>query len=85
MRADIVILPGDGIGAEVASAAGKVLEVIAEKNDLELVMTEYIVGGAAIDEFNSALPESTLEACLSADAVLLGAVGGPNGMIRWPK
>jgi 3-isopropylmalate dehydrogenase len=71
----IVVLPGDGIGPEVAAEALRVLERLPV--DVEVV--ELPFGGAAIDELGEPLPASTLAACREADAVLLGAVGGP----RW--
>jgi 3-isopropylmalate dehydrogenase len=70
----IVVLPGDGIGPEVTAAAVEVLRAVA---DLEF--EEHIAGGAAIDAHGSPLPDETLTACRAADAVFLGAVGGP----RW--
>ena len=74
MSARIVLLPGDGIGPEVVAAAVTVLDAVA--GDLEY--ETHLVGGAAIDDAGTALPEATLEACRGADAVLLGAVGGPK-------
>src|SRR5215210_4633119 len=73
MSARIVALPGDGIGPEVTEAA---LEVLDRLGDFEV--TEHAIGGAAIDADGTALPDETLEACRTADAVLLGAVGGPK-------
>ncbi|MFQ3586952.1 MAG: 3-isopropylmalate dehydrogenase [Fimbriimonadaceae bacterium] len=73
----IAVLPGDGIGPEVMSEAVSVLGAV--RPDLEIV--EAPVGGAAIDETGEPLPEQTLELCRRADAVLLGAVGGP----KWDK
>jgi 3-isopropylmalate dehydrogenase len=70
----IVCLPGDGIGPEVTAEAVRVLEALP----LELELSEYPFGGAAIDAAGVPLPAETLEACRGADAVLLGAVGGPN-------
>jgi len=75
MAKRIVCLPGDGIGPEVMAQA---LEAIAAL-PLELEIAEYAFGGAAIDAGGEPLPAATLEACREADAVLLGAVGGP----RW--
>jgi 3-isopropylmalate dehydrogenase len=69
----IIVLPGDGIGPEIIAAAARLL---AELDDFELV--EHLVGGASIDAHGSALTDEVLEACRSADAVLLGAVGGPK-------
>jgi 3-isopropylmalate dehydrogenase len=78
MRADFVILPGDGIGPEVTAEAQKVLEAVAIRYGHHFAFDEKIMGGIAIDEFGDPLPESTLAACREADAILLGAVGGPK-------
>ena len=78
MRTKIVVLPGDGIGAEVTTASRKILEVIGDRFSQDFQLDEHLVGGAAIDAFGVALPETTLEVCKQADAVLLGAVGGPK-------
>lgn len=78
MRANIVVLPGDGIGPEVTSAAMRVLESIGEKFSHSFSFSEYPIGGAAIDLYGEPLPEETFAACKAADAVLLGAVGGPK-------
>jgi 3-isopropylmalate dehydrogenase len=69
----IVLLPGDGIGPEIAAAARRVLEALG---DFEI--TEHLIGGASIDEYGTALTDDVLEACRQADAVLLCAVGGPK-------
>src|SRR5436190_926303 len=69
----IVLLPGDGIGPEIIGAARRLLDALA---DFEI--TELLVGGASIDAHGTALTGEVLEACLAADAVLLGAVGGPK-------
>jgi len=78
MKATIVLLPGDGIGPEVIEAAVKVLDVVAQRYDHTFYFSEHAIGGCAIDRFGTPLPESTMEACRRADAVLLGAVGGPK-------
>ena len=78
MKANIVLLPGDGIGPEVVNAAKSILELIAEQNGHQFEMSEYLIGGCAIDATQNPLPDETLSACLKADAVLLGAVGGPK-------
>ncbi len=78
MKANIALLPGDGIGPEVVGAAAQVLEAIGQRFGHEFVFAEYLIGGCAIDKTGSPLPEETLRACRSADAVLLGAVGGPK-------
>src|SRR5215204_3059832 len=70
----IVTLPGDGIGPEIMDAALRVLQTVAPDVETE----EHLFGGAAIDAAASSLPDETLAACRSADAVLLAAVGGPK-------
>ena len=74
----IVVLPGDGIGPEIVQEAVKVLETVKERFALDISFEERLVGGAAYDACGKCLPEETLEACKAADAVLLGAVGGPK-------
>jgi len=74
MAARIVVLPGDGIGPEIASAALEVLQAVAA--DLEF--DERLFGGASIDAHGTALTDEVLDACRRADAVLLAAVGGPK-------
>jgi 3-isopropylmalate dehydrogenase len=78
MQANIVLLPGDGIGPEVVAEAVRVLETIASKHGHSFTFTERLMGGCSIDEFGSSLTDATLADCQSADAVLLGAVGGPK-------
>jgi 3-isopropylmalate dehydrogenase len=78
MRANITLLPGDGIGPEVVYAAVEVLQAIASAFGHDFEFQERLIGGCAIDAFGTALPEETLQACCQADAVLLGAVGGPK-------
>ncbi|WP_439477913.1 3-isopropylmalate dehydrogenase [Brevundimonas sp.] len=75
---DIVILPGDGVGPEVTDAAQAVLTVIGDFFEHKFRFHEHLIGGAAIDATGDPLPAETVEACLAADAVLLGAVGGPK-------
>ncbi len=78
MHADIVVLPGDGIGPEITVAAVEVLKKIAARFGHEFHFSEHDIGGIAIDRHGEPLPGATLEACRQADAVLLGAVGGPK-------
>ncbi|HET7502709.1 MAG TPA: isocitrate/isopropylmalate family dehydrogenase, partial [Kofleriaceae bacterium] len=78
MKATIVLLPGDGIGPEVVREAEQVLAAVAHREGHQLVFETHLIGGAAIDAHGDALPPATLEACRRADAVLLGAVGGPK-------
>ncbi|HEX8848123.1 MAG TPA: 3-isopropylmalate dehydrogenase [Gemmatimonadaceae bacterium] len=75
----IALLPGDGIGPEVVDAARRVLADVAARSGLTVLFEEGLIGGAAIDATGSPLPEPTIALCRRADAVLLGAVGGP----RW--
>ena len=74
----IAVLPGDGIGPEVMAEALKVLTRISEKFSVGFATHHANVGGIAIDENGSALPEKTVETCRAADAVLFGSVGGPQ-------
>ena len=76
--ARIVLLPGDGIGPEIVSVGQSVLEVVAERFGHEFSFETGIIGGCAIDQSGTPLPEETLAACRSCDAILLGAVGGPK-------
>jgi 3-isopropylmalate dehydrogenase len=78
MKAHIVTLPGDGVGPEVTAAAVSVLQAIAGHYGHEFGIEEHAIGGGAIDAFGEPLPAASLEACQRADAVLLGAVGGPK-------
>lgn len=78
MDAKIVLLPGDGIGPEIVAQAKRVLEAIAAKFDHRFSLSEYPIGGNAIDQFGDPLPQETIDACKAADAILLGAVGGPK-------
>lgn len=78
---NIAVLPGDGIGHEIMAEAAKVLEWVNEAQDLGLVLQHALVGGSAIDAHGSALPAETFAICEKADAILLGAVGGP----KWDK
>ena len=78
MHADIVVLPGDGIGPEVTTAAVAILRAVGRRYRHRFELHEHAIGGAAIDACGDPLPAATLAACRSADAVLLGAVGGPQ-------
>ncbi|GAA0713743.1 3-isopropylmalate dehydrogenase [Dokdonella soli] len=79
MKAHIVTLPGDGVGPEVTAAAVAVLDAVAAHFDHDFRFEEHPIGGCAIDASGDPLPPASLAACKAADAVLLGAVGGP----RW--
>ena len=82
MNATIMLLPGDGIGPEVVAEARRVLDAVAARYGHAFTFGEGLIGGCAIDatapSAPTPLPESTLAACLSSDAVLLGAVGDPQ-------
>ena len=78
MKAKITLLAGDGIGPEIVAQAKRVLTQVATKFDHQFEYDECLVGGAAIDAQGTALPEKTFESCKNADAILLGAVGGPK-------
>lgn len=79
MKKTVVLLPGDGIGPEVTRAAAAVLQDCAVEFGHRFDVFDLPIGGSAIDATGAPLPEETLIACRSADAILLGAVGGP----RW--
>ncbi len=78
MNAKIVVLGGDGIGPEVTAEAQKVLNAVGHKFGHHFVFDPQLMGGCAIDATGSSLPDATIEACKQADAILLGAVGGPK-------
>ena len=78
MQSNIVLLPGDGIGPEVVQQGVRVLQSIASKFGHHFEFSEHLIGGIAIDETGDALPNSTIVACKSSEAILLGAVGGPK-------
>src|SRR5262244_3341204 len=78
MKKTIVLLPGDGIGPEVTRAAAAVLRECAHEFHHQFEFDEHPVGGAGIDVTGTPLPNATLDACKKADAVFLGAVGGPK-------
>ncbi|MBF0256810.1 MAG: 3-isopropylmalate dehydrogenase, partial [Gammaproteobacteria bacterium] len=78
MTKKILVLPGDGIGPEIVAEAVKVLEALRQRHGLDVELEHGLVGGAAIDATGGPLPAETLERAKAADAVLLGAVGGPK-------
>jgi 3-isopropylmalate dehydrogenase len=79
MSAKILVLPGDGIGPEIVSATLTVLDRLRSEFGFAAEVEQALVGGAAYDDSGSPLPEATMKLAKAADAVLLGAVGGP----RW--
>lgn len=78
MKAKITLLPGDGIGPEIVDATRQVLEAVERKSEHTFTFSTHLIGGIAIDETGVPLPDDTIVACRSSDAVLLGAVGGPK-------
>ncbi|GAB2896450.1 3-isopropylmalate dehydrogenase [Microbulbifer echini] len=78
MTKKVMILPGDGIGSEIVEQAMAVLEVAAEKYKLALSLQQGLIGGASLDAHGEPLTDDTLRAAGDCDAVLLGAVGGPQ-------
>lgn len=81
MAFSIAYLPGDGVGPEVAGAARRVMLAAAARFGVAIAFKEFDFGGVAIDRHSDPFPAATKKGCLEADAVLLGAVGGP----RWDK
>lgn len=80
MTHKVLLLPGDGIGPEIAAQAARLLKACQEAG-LDIDVEEALVGGAAYDAHGDPLPEQTLEKAKAASAILLGAVGGP----KWDK
>ncbi|HEX5055250.1 MAG TPA: 3-isopropylmalate dehydrogenase [Gammaproteobacteria bacterium] len=78
MTKKIAVLPGDGIGTEIMAEALKVLEALRKNFGLKIETETALVGGSAYDAEGHPLPQSTLQVCEAADAILLGAVGGPK-------
>ena len=78
MSTKILILPGDGIGPDVAAEGEALLEEISLQHGLDMEISHALIGGVAMDATGQPLPDDTLAACKEADAILLGAVGGPK-------
>lgn len=78
MNKKVVIIAGDGIGTEITNSARAVIDAATAKVGVTIEWVEKDAGGAAIDKFGVPLPQDTIDACKEADAVLLGAVGGPK-------
>src|SRR5262245_58330245 len=78
MQLKVVVLPGDGVGPEVTEQAVRVLQEVADIHGHKFLFEEELAGGAAIKQDGSPLPAATVDACLRADAVLLGAIGSPE-------
>jgi 3-isopropylmalate dehydrogenase len=77
MTRRVLLLPGDYIGGEIVPEGRRVLEAVAAKHGLDIEIDEGLIGGAAVDAAGVPLPEATLQRARGADAILLGAVGGP--------
>lgn len=78
MKANLVLLPGDGIGPEIVEATRGVLSVVASQFGHDFSYASHLIGGIAIDTCGDPLPQETIDACRNSDAILLGAVGGPK-------
>jgi 3-isopropylmalate dehydrogenase len=78
LKANLILLPGDGIGPEIVDQARRVLLQIAKTSGHDFSFATHVIGGIAIDQTGDPLPQTTLDACRSSDAILLGAVGGPK-------
>lgn len=85
MEYRIAVLPGDGIGPDIVDEAQKVLGAVADKFGHAFGYREALIGGAAIDATGLALPPETVDTCREAEAVLLGAIGGPKWDTTDPK
>ncbi|QDU78758.1 3-isopropylmalate dehydrogenase [Polystyrenella longa] len=78
MEANIVLLPGDGIGPEIVAQAERVIHAVAKKFGHTFHLESHDIGGIAIDKYGDPLPAATIAACKKSQAILLGAVGGPK-------
>lgn len=78
MSKKIAVVPGDGIGTEVTDAALDVLKHLCDSAGVSLEIESFLIGGASLDAFDTPIKDDVVEACKNADAVLLGAVGGPK-------
>lgn len=78
MKANLVLLPGDGIGPEIVEQARLVLVAVSQRFDHQFSFSSHSIGGIAIDSCGDPLPQETIDACRASDAILLGAVGGPK-------
>ncbi len=82
---NIALIPGDGIGPEVVSAAVTVLDAVSEKYGHKFNFTKVYMGGCAIDKFGVPLPDETIDICKKSDAVLMGSIGGNTTTSPWYK
>ncbi len=82
---NVALIPGDGIGPEIVSAAVTVLNAVCEKYGHKFNYTEVYMGGCAIDKFGEPLPDETIDICKKSDAVLMGSIGGNTTTSPWYK
>ncbi|MBP5763933.1 MAG: 3-isopropylmalate dehydrogenase, partial [Bacteroidales bacterium] len=85
MKLKLAVLPGDGIGPEIVAEAKKVLNKVAQVYGHEMVFTDVLMGGCSIDAYGVPLTEETIQAAKSADAVLMGSIGGNTTTSPWYK
>jgi len=85
MKMNITCIPGDGIGPEIVTEAKKVLDKVGDKFGHELVYTDVLMGGCSIDKYGVPLTDETIEIAKSADAVLMGSIGGNTSTSPWYK
>ena len=85
MKKNITVIAGDGIGPEIVAEARKVLDAVAAKYGHEFVYTDVLMGGASIDKYGVPLTDETIEKAKSADAVLMGSIGGDANTSPWYK
>lgn len=78
MEKRIAVIRGDGIGPEIVDVTIDIMNRVAEKYNHKFIYDYVLAGGAAIDATGECLPETTVQACMASDSVLLGAVGGPK-------
>ena len=74
----IALIKGDGIGPEIVDEAVKVLDAVASVENIEFDYNDYLMGGCAVDVFDTPLPQETINGALNSDAILFGAIGGPK-------
>ena len=85
MKLNITVIPGDGIGPEIIAEARKVLDKVCELYGHEISYKEVLMGGCSIDAYGKPLTDETIEAARSADAVLMGSIGGNTSTSPWYK
>ena len=85
MKLNITCIPGDGIGPEIVTEAKKVLDKVAEVYGHEMTFKDVLMGGCSIDAYGVPLTQETIDAAKSADAVLMGSIGGNTSTSPWYK